>query len=111
MKPRVYNSIILAALLCQQVGYFIGGEAWGDFNGATHFILWTIPFLNLQKSNADLRKNYWSKTLTMYGLVAASNQMIDEWFIDPYTAGLNEYIILGGLCLHALYSLWKHDRK
>lgn len=111
MSPTLFKILIVAAMVCQQLGYIVGGEAWGKFNGATHVLLSVTILLVIWRNNALIRADKWSKILPWYLFAAATNQFVDEAFFNPQVFGVNEWFILAFIITHAIATLLRDAKR
>ena len=100
-----YNILICVAIFSQIFAYIIptmGVEGWWyRFNAITMFIAFSLPIFS-----QHFIKNEWGKTFTMYALILSSNQLIDEFALDPTTLGINELFVGLFVIIHLLAKMY-----
>jgi hypothetical protein len=105
MKSIIYKIALLLAITSQFVGYILHAlsveGAWYVFNACTHFILWFTLIISIRKPNL-YRNDKWSNDITLYGLLLAGNQFIDEFFLSPNKFQWNECLVLGIIFIHII---------
>ena len=104
MSAILYNILLLCAIASQFAAYGLcalgATEWWYKFNAATHFILWGTLLINAQRPNYAIWENSWSNPLTLYGLLLAGNQLVDEFFLNPDQFLWNECLVLLAILIH-----------
>lgn len=112
MKTWVFNTVLIAAMLCQQAGYLFNyfGTVnaafkgyWYICNAGTHIILATSIY-SVHVNWLD-EFSSWTKPLTKYLLLLAANQFFDEVCARAMGTNWNEVILLAGILGHAFLKM------
>lgn len=104
-EARVYNTLIVIAMLSQFSAYIFSGIGiegiWDKCNAFTMAICFGLPFFA-----RNAYKNNWSRTLTWYGIILSTNQLVDEFFLDPTKLQFNEVFVGAFILGHLLSKLY-----
>ena len=100
-ETRAYNVSIVIAMLSQFSAYIVTAygipDLWYKLNAITMAICFGLPLFA-----RNVHKNEWSKILTMYAILLSSNQLLDEFFLDPTRLQWNEVFVGAFVFFHLL---------
>jgi hypothetical protein len=104
-EARAYNVLIVIAMLSQFSAYVCVHcgipEVRYRFNSFTMAICFGLPVFARY-----VHKNEWSRILTMYAILLSTNQLVDEFFLDPTRLQLNEVFVGAFVLFHLLTKLY-----
>lgn len=115
MRPLHFKILLAFAVALQQLGYFLFWlkveGSWYLCNAGTHVVLWSALALSHLRSNTFIKQDDWSKRWLMYGVLAASNQLVDEvWGVATRTQ-INEVIVFSFIIMHLIYYIYRDTRR